>query len=231
MSYDLWYWPSIPGRGEFVRLFLEALALPYRDRAREEGPQAMAEDMDRRAAVYAPPYLVDGQRAVSQVANILRVLADRHGRGGEGDDRAVVAQLQLTIADVVAEAHNVHHPVALTAYYADQKAEAARAAKGFRDDRIPGFLDHFEAAIGARDWLVGDGWTYADLSLFQLVAGLRHAFPNRMAALAGDRPKVEALAARVAALPELAGYLASDRRLAFNEDGIFRHYPELDPAA
>lgn len=230
MSYDLWYWSSIPGRGEFVRLFLEALGEPYRDLARERGDEALVADLDGRPDVYAPPYLVTADGAVSQAANILLFLADRHGHGGDGAARYQVHQLQLTIADVVAEAHDVHHPVGVGDYYEDQKAEALRAAAQFRADRIPGFLDHFEGAIGDSGWLVGSDWTYADLSLFQLVEGLRYAFPTRMTAIQADHPKVGALVERVRHLPALADYLASDRRLPFNEDGIFRHYPELDAA-
>ena len=139
-------------------------------------------------------------------------------------------QVQLTIADRVAEAHNVHHPVAVSAYYEDQKAEAARAAGVFRDERMPKFLGWFEAALGEGAWLGGERWSYADLSLFQLVEGLAYAFPRRMAALRVEIPKLLALRERVRALPELADYLASDRRIPFNEDGIFRHYPELDGA-
>jgi len=230
MSYDLWYWSGIPGRGEIVRLFLEALGQPYRDLARDRGDEALVADRDSRRDVYAPPYLVVGDSAISQAANILLFLADRHGHGGEGEDRYRVHQLQLTIADVAAEAHDVHHPVGVGDYYEDQKAEALRAAAQFRSDRMPGFLDHFEAAIGDGGWLVGDDWTYADVSLFQLMEGLRYAFPRRMDAVGADHPKLGALVERVRQLPELADYLASDRRLPFNEDGIFRHYPELDAA-
>ncbi|NJC34570.1 glutathione S-transferase [Sphingomonas jejuensis] len=230
MTYDLWYWSPIQGRGEFVRLFLEALGQTYRDRTREDGDDALMADMDRHRQVYAPPYLVAGDTVVSQVATILLFLADRHGRGGAGDARYAVQQIQLTIADVVAEAHDVHHPVGVGDYYEDQKAEAARAAAQFRTDRIPAYLDHFEGAISPSGWLVGEGWTYADLSLFQLVEGLRYAFPTRMAAIADDHPNVGRLVARVRDLPEIAAYLQSARRIPFNEDGIFRHYPELDGA-
>lgn len=230
MTYDLWYWPSIPGRGEFVRLALEASSIPYRDRAREQGAQALVKDMASRHGErpFAPPYLVAGELCIAQTANILLFLSERH-RTGEPDRLWFTHQLQLTIADVAAEVHNVHHPVASTLYYADQKSEAMRAAKAFRDERIPKFLGYFEAVL--RDngpWLTGPDWTYVDLSLFQLVEGLEYAFPRRIAALEPEMPLVLELRARVAALPELAAYLSSDRRIAFNEDGIFRHYQELD---
>ncbi len=232
MTYDLWYWPSIPGRGEFVRLALEAGAIPYRDRAREEGVEALMADMKKRGdqPPFAPPYLVAGDLCIAQTADILLFLADRHGLGPEEESRRYFAhQLQLTIADVVAEAHDVHHPVGVALYYKDQKPEAARRAEEFREKRMPKFLSYFERVLAAHGpWLLGAKRTYVDLSLFQLVDGLAYAFPRRMAALAKDIPLTLALRDRVKALPELAGYLASDRCLPFNEQGIFRHYPELD---
>lgn len=228
MSYQLFYWSGIPGRGEFVRLFLEALGLPYRDQARAHGDGVIGADLAGRRQVYAAPYLVADDLAVAQVANILLFLAERHGRGGTGDDRFIVNQLQLTIADVVAEAHNVHHPVAVGLTYEEQRTPAAAAASRFRAERVPGFLDHFDAAIGRGGWLVGDGWTYADLSLFQLIEGLRFAYPRLMHGRLPRHPRLVALVDRVRGLPELAGYLASDRRMPFNGDGIFRHYAELD---
>lgn len=232
MTYDLWYWPGIPGRGEFVRLALEAGEVPYRDRAREEGVEALVADMKKRGdqPPFAPPYLVAGDLCIAQTANILVYLGDRHGLGPDDQEQRYFAhQLQLTVADMVAEAHDVHHPVGVALYYEDQKPEAARRAEEFRDKRMPKFLSYFERVLSARGpWLLGARWTYADLSLFQLVEGLAYAFPRRMAALAKHIPLTLKLRDRVKALPELADYLASDRRLPFNEQGIFRHYPELD---
>ncbi len=235
MAYDLWYWPTIPGRGEFVRLTLEACAIPYRDRAREEGAEAMIADMAKHdaAPAFAPPYLAIDGATIAQTANILLYLSERHECGPSGmKSRYWLAQVQLTIMDMVAEAHDVHHPVGVGLYYEDQKAETQRRAKEFREERIPKFLSYFEQALSAQgdDWLAGHRWSYADLSLFQLIAGLRYAFPKRMAVVEGDYPDVIALHDRVASLPELSDYLASDRRLSFSEEGIFRHYPELDAA-
>lgn len=235
MSYNLWYWPEIPGRGEFVRLAMEAGDIPYRDRARDEGAEALIADMKARTGrvPYAPPYLEQHGVVIAQVANILLFLGERHDLAPQGlEDRLWLHQLQLTVADCVAEVHNVHHPVATGAYYHEQKAEAARAARQFRDERLPKFLSHFEQATAADpgDWIIGDRWTPADTSLFQLIEGLRYMFPQRMLTLADRIPGLTALRERVAALPGIARYLASDRRLAFNEDGIFRHYPELDAA-
>jgi glutathione S-transferase len=79
-------------------------------------------------------------------------------------------------------------------------------------------------------YLVGRRVSYCDLSLFQLVAGLRYAFPHGMARLEPRFPRVTSLHDRVAARPRIDAYLNSTRRIAFNEQGIFRHYPELDDA-
>ena len=231
--YDLWYWAEIPGRGEFIRLALEAASIPYRDRAREAGSDALMRDMQSRTGrrPFAPPYLVAGDLCVAQTANILLYLSDRHGLcpSDEGS-RRFAHQLVLTMMDALDGAHDVHHPVSGSLYYEDQKAEARRAAEPFRHDRIPKFLDYFEGVLadGAGPWLLGEERCHADLALFQLVEGLAYAFPKRMATLAPEHPLTFAVRDRVRALPELAAYFASDRRIAFNEDGIFRHYPELD---
>ena len=168
---------------------------------------------------------------IAQVANILLYLGDRHGLAPSAiADRYWLHQLQLTIADLVAEVHNVHHPVSAGAFYDEQKPEAARAAAQFRGERLPKFLAHFEQAVDCNpgEWLIDGRWTYADCSLFQLVEGLRYMFPRRMATLEPDHPKLLRIHAQVGELPGIRSYLKSDRRLGFNEDGIFRHYPELD---
>ncbi|WP_028965682.1 glutathione S-transferase [Sphingomonas phyllosphaerae] len=233
MTYDLWYWPTIQGRGEFVRLVLEAGGIGYRDRARDDGAEAMMRDMAGRGprAPFAPPYLVADDVTVAQVADIVLFLQDRHGIGSQDAGMQYwLHQLQLTVADLIAEVHAVHHPVDPMAWYREQRDEAVRAAGQFRRKRIPKFLDHFEAALGAEDgpFVAGAAWSGVDMALFQIVAGLRYMFPRRMAALAGDYPRLAALHDAVAALPAVAAYLASERRVAFNTDGIFRHYPELD---
>jgi glutathione S-transferase len=233
MSYKLWYWSGIQGRGEFVRLPLEAAGIDYRDMARELGDDALLADLNDRTGrtPFAPPYLEHDGLVIAQVAAILQYLGEQHHLAPSAmTDRLWLNQLQLTIADCVTEVHAVHHPVATGAYYEDQKAEAIRAAKGFREERMPKFLGHFEDAAAANpgDWLVDHRWTYADCSLFQLVEGLRYMFPRRMAAIEGDYPRLIRLHDRVAALPGIERYLASERRIPFNEHGIFRHYPELD---
>ncbi|MHB8530505.1 MAG: glutathione S-transferase C-terminal domain-containing protein, partial [Caulobacteraceae bacterium] len=182
---------------------------------------------------FAPPFLADGEVLIGQTANILFYLGPRHDLAPAGaTGKAFVNQLQLTLADLVAEAHDTHHPVAAGLYYEDQKAEAARRAREFRDARIGKYLGYFERVLTANpegpSWLFGSAVTYADLGLFQVVEGLRYAFPRAMAAQEHAWPRVIALRDRVAERPRIAAYLASDRRIPFNEDGIFRHYPELD---
>jgi glutathione S-transferase len=235
MAYDLWYWPGIQGRGEFIRLPMEAAGIEYRDRAREDGVDALMKDMKARHPFqpFAPPYLDTGKLVIAQVAHILTWLSDAHDLAPRDEAKVFwVIQLQLTVTDFIAEVHNVHHPVAMDDYYKNQKPEAARYAAGFREQRIPKFLAYFDRATGAvaGDWVGGADWNPIDTSLFQLIEGLRYMFPKRMAAIEGDYPGLIALHDRVAELPGIKAYLASDRRIAFNTDGIFRHYPELDAA-
>jgi glutathione S-transferase len=235
MKPRLWYWPHIQGRGEFVRLALEAAGIDYEDCARTKGTDALIDDLDARAgrAPFAPPYLEIDRLVIAQVANILLYLGDRRDLAPSAiADRYWVHQLQLTIADMVAEAHNVHHPVAVMDYYDDQKAEAARAAQQFRDERMVKYLDHFEEAAECNDgpWMIDHRWTYADTSIFQLIEGLRYMFPQRMATLGPRYPALARVHDLVAKLPGVHAYLGSARRIAFNEEGIFRHYPELDGA-
>lgn len=239
MTYQLYYWPDIQGRGEFVRLPLEDAGAPYVDVARGEakdgqGVEALMKAMaEASRPPFAPPFLKDGQTVVAQTANILAYLGPRLGLAPEDEaGRAFALELALTIADLVVEAHNVHHPISPFLYYKDQKTEAARAAEAFREQRIPKYLAYFERVLASNpdgpDWLVGDACTYPDFGVFQVVEGLRYAFPKAMAAHEQRWPKVIALHDRVAARPNIKAYLASARRIAFNEDGIFRHYPELD---
>ncbi|MEP9358131.1 glutathione S-transferase [Sphingomonas sp. KR3-1] len=230
MPYKLWYWAEIQGRGEFVRLPMEAAGIAYVDIAREQGSKALIADMKARAdrPPFAPPYLDTGKCVLSQVANILLWLGDRHGLAP--DDAATrywLHEVQLTVSDFVAEVHQVHHPVGVALYYEDQKAEAKRFAEEFREERMPKFLGWFERSVEG-EWLAGNRWSYGDTSIFQLVEGLRYMFPRRMAAIEGEYPRLVAIRDRVAALPGIKAYLESPRRIAFNTQGIFRHYPELD---
>ena len=235
MAYDLWYWPDIPGRGEFVRLAMEASGIAYRDCAREEGAKALGERLNgmQGRVPFAAPWIELGGLVIAQTPNILLYLGERHELGPSAmKDRLWLNQLQLTVADAVTEAHNTHHPIDAGAYYAEQRPEAARAAAAFRQERLPKFLDHFEQAVACNpgEWLIDGRWTYGDTSIFQLLEGVTYAFPRRMATLAADYPALTRLRELVVELPGLREYLASERRLPFNEDGIFRHYPELDGA-
>jgi len=235
MRYELYYWPDIQGRGEFVRLALEEAGARYVDVARQPGGEdamiALMNDRRLMRPPFAPPFLKAGRLVVGQTANILLYLGPRHGLAPASEaGRLWVHQLQLTLADLVAEAHDSHHPISGSLYYEDQRREAKRRAASFVDERIPKFLGYFEDLL-ARDgatYVAGPRLTYADLSLFQVTAGLRYAFPKAMARLARSQRRVAALHDRVAARPRIAAYLASPRRIAFNEQGIFRRYPALD---
>jgi len=237
-GYELFYWPSIQGRGEFVRLALEAAGAAYRDVARlpaEEGGgvqalfAVLAETADG-GPFFAPPVLRHGAVTLSHTAAILQYLGPRLGLVPEDEaSRLKAHQLQLTITDFVLEAHDAHHPIASSLYYDDQKPEAARRAELFIKNRIPKYLGYFERVLGAGTHAVGGALSYVDLSLFQVMAGLHYAFPNALSRITSTIPRLAALHDRVAAVPAVAAYLASPRRVPFNEHGIFRHYPELDP--
>jgi glutathione S-transferase len=240
--YKLFYWPGIQGRGEFVRLAFEAAGVPFVDVARLPasrggGTAAVARLLEEPGpwlTPFGPPVLLHGKTLVAQTAAILLYLAPRLGLVMRDEaSRRKAHQIQLTIADLVAETHDTHHPIASSLYYEDQKPEAARRAGAFVYERIPKFLRYFDRALdsnpaGKGRWLVGRGLSYVDLSTFQVLAGLRYAFPRAMARHVRRVPRLGALHDRVAALPPIAAYLASDRRIPFNEGGIFRHYPELD---
>jgi glutathione S-transferase len=239
-EYELYYWPSIQGRGEFIRLALEAAAAKYVDVARLPAGEgggvkamtAVLEGAPGGVPLLAPPILRHGQIVLSQTAAILQYLGPRLGLVPDDEaGRVAVNHLQLTVADFVDEAHDVHHPIAVSLYYEDQKPESARRAALFIKERIPKFLRYFERVLennGGRH-AVGARLSYVDLSLFQVMAGLGYAFPNALARVAGKLPRLVELRDRVAAELAVAAYLASPRRIPFNLHGIFRHYPELDP--
>jgi glutathione S-transferase len=229
--YELFYWPGIQGRGEFVRLALEEAGEHYEDVARGPGglDALMAALKEGPTPSFAPPFLRAEGMTIGQVAAILLYLGERHGLApGDTAGRLWTHQLQLTIADLVAEAHDTHHPVGSGLYYEDQKEEALRRAQDFRSARIPKFLGYFSGVLGGKDYLLGPDVSYADLSLFQVLEGLAYAFPKATARALARHPNLAALRRRVAQRPRIAAYLSSPRRIPFNEDGIFRHYPELD---
>lgn len=245
MTYQLHYWPGIQGRGEFVRLALEAAGEPYVDVARGDAANGQGlpalihclQDASVTRPPFACPVLVDGKQVIAQTAAILLYLGPRLKLVGASEaDRLWAHQIQITIMDAVNEAHNTHHPLGAGLYYEDQKPAASVAAKAFRTQRIPKFLNWLEAVLArnpkgdkqGNKHLVGARLSYTDLSLFQLVEGLLHAFPKATKRALKETPLVLALRERVAQQRRVAAYLRSERRIPFNEDGIFRRYPELD---
>lgn len=235
MRYQLYYWPGIQGRGEFVRLALEDAGAAYDDVARGKGGMdkmmATMRGADEKRPPFAPPFLKVGKLTIAQVANILFYLGPRLNLAPKDEgQRLWLNALQLTVTDFVKEIHDTHHPVATGLYYEDQKPEAKRYAEGFLGERVPKYLGYFEQVIdeSGGPYLLGRKISYTDLSLFQLVEGLRYAFPKGMKRIERRIPEVLDVRDRVAKRPGIKAYLASERRVAFNEDGIFRHYPELD---
>ena len=235
-KYRLYYWPEIQGRGEFIRLALEDAGAGYVDVARGRGGMArmfrMLESRSAKTLPFAPPFLVAGKQLISQTAAVLQFLGPRLGLAPKDEaGRLRVHQLQLTIADWLVEVHDVHHPIGSGLYYERQKPEAKRRAADFLAARLPKYLDYFERVLKGQSgpYLLGRTFSYADLSLLQMVAGLRYAFPNAFGRLERRYARIVGVHDRVAARPRLAAYLASPRRIPFNRQGIFRHYPELDP--
>ena len=218
MRYQLYYWPMIQGRGEFVRLALEDAGADYVDVARgKNGVQVLLKKL-KQHGMFAPPFLKDKNLVIGHTAMILHYLGPRLGLAPKNEAaRLKLLQLQLTISDFLVEVHDTHHPIANSLYYEDQKPESLRRAKLFREQRIPKFLGYFETHATLP-------FSYVSLSLFQVMAGLQYAFPNAMkktnySNLSRVQEKVR---------KRLAAYLQSERRIPFNESGIFRHYPELD---
>ena len=233
MRYELYYWPTIQGRGEFVRLALEDAGADYVDVARGEGGTDAMFAMMQAAGTppFAPPFLKAGRLLIGQTANILHYLGPRLDLAPKAEAGQLwLHQLQLTITDFVAEVHDTHHPIGVSLYFEQQRVPARKRTAGFWQERAPKFLGYFERLLAASKgaWITGRKVSYVDLSLFQVVEGLRYAFPNHMADFEKDIPELVALRDNVAARRNVAAYLASDRRLAFNEDDIFRHYRILD---
>lgn len=235
MRYELYYWPEIQGRGEIVRLALEEAGADYADVARTKGGvDKVLRLMDSprvKHPPFAPPFLKAGKLLIGQTANILLFLGERHRLAPKSEEgRLWTHQLQLTMADFMVEVHDTHHPISVNLYYEDQKKEAKQRTADFVKARAPKFLGYFERVLARSggNYLTGRTLTYADLSLFQIVEGLRYAFPKAMKRLEKKHPRVVALHDRVAGKPRIKAYLESERRIDFNEWGIFRHYKELD---
>ncbi len=235
MRYALYYWPSIQGRGEFVRLALEDAGAAYDDAARTKAGMdrmmAMMKGEAEKRPPFAPPFLKAGKLVIAQAANILFYLGPRLKLAPRDEaSRLWLHQLQLTVTDFVKEIHDTHHPISTGLYYEDQKPQAKQYAQSFLKERAPKYLGYFEKVIAKSGgpYVLGRKATYVDLSLFQLIEGLRYAFPNAMQRIERKLPGVVAVHDRVAKRPGIKAYLASTRRIAFNEGGIFRRYPELD---
>ncbi len=237
MRYELYYHPTVQGRGEFVRLALEEAGADYVDVARRKGnagvPAMMKIIEDKRSTrpPFAPPFVKVGKLIVAQTANILFFLGPRLNLSPRDEvGRLWAHQLQLTITDLVVEIHDSHHPITSWLYFEEQRAAARRRTKDFWRYRVPKFLGYFERILkknGGR-FLVGRRLTYVDLSIFQIIEGLRYAFPKRMKRFEKKVPGLVALHDRVAARPRMKAYLASPRRIAFSQWGIYRYYKELD---
>jgi glutathione S-transferase len=234
MRYELYYWPTIQGRGEFIRLALEEAGADYLDvgRRRCRAPiEALIARKREKHPPFAPPVLKAGRRLIAQTANILLYLGARHGLAPKDEvNRMWVHQLQLTITDLVVEIHDTHHPVTSWLYYEEQIPAAKRRTADFWKYRVPKFLGYFERILTSSGgpYLLGRRLCYVDLSLFQIVEGLRYGFPKRMKRFEKKVPHVVALHDRVAKRPRIAAYLASDRRIPFSQWGIYRYFKELD---
>jgi glutathione S-transferase len=233
MRYKLYYWPEIQGRGEFVRLALEEADADYVDVARRgRGVDTMMRMMKNgKRPPYAPPFLQAGRIVIAQSAMILYYLGPRLKLVPVSEaDRLWAHQLQLTVTDLVKEIHDTHHPLASALYYEQQRAPAKRYTAEFWQRRVPKMMGYFETVVtkSGGPFVFGRRLSYVDLSLFQIVAGLRYAFPRRMKRFEKKVPRLIELHDRVAKRPRIAAYLKSDRRLAFNEMGVFRRYNELD---
>jgi glutathione S-transferase len=199
----------------------------------ERGMAAMMRMMGAKSGTppFAPPFLKAGKLVIGQTANILLYLGSRHGLAPKTEaGRLWVHQLQLTVTDFVLEIHDTHHPLGPSLYYEQQKAAAKKRTAEFWDERVPKYLGYFERLLDENGgaYVTGRRLTYIDLSMFQLVEGLRYAFPKKMKAFERKITGLVDLRDRVAARPNIKAYLASPRRIEFNEDGIFRRYKELD---
>ena len=241
MAYELYYWPGLQGRGEFVRLALEAAGAAYVDVARERaagrGIKGMTTMLEGGApqTPFAPPFLRDGEIVVSHVANILQYLGPKLGLAPKDEAGRIFAHgLHLTVTDLVAEVHDTHHPISTDLYFEDQRQEAKARSSAFLQHRVPKYLGYFERVLAdnpaGQKHAVGGDLSTVDLALFQVWAGMAYAFPHAFAGADKLYPALAALVGSVAELPKVAAYLASDRRIPFNKSGVFRHYPELDQA-
>ena len=224
--YELYYWPGLPGRGEFVRLILEYAQAPYRDIGPEQGIDPILE-LRQTTAGFAPPYLRDGKTIIGQLPAICMYLGEKHQLIPQDESsKARTLQLLLTALDVVNETHDTHHPISVTMAYEEQMEEAKKRAASFLDGRLNSWLLFFDRMLGENQWLINNTLSIADIALFQLLEGLHYAFPKGFAQSSTE--SLSSFRERVTNIPSIASYLKSTRRQPFNENGIFRQYPELD---
>ena len=229
MQYELYYWPGRPGRGEFIRLVLEQAGADYTDVCQSQGVDSIMA-LRKTQAGFAPPYLKDGDLILAQMPAIAMYLGIKHGLVSSDPAQSTrVLQMILTVCDVVNEVHDTHHPINVALAYEEQMPEAKKRADGFVGGRLSGWLEYFDRMLPENNWIVGQSVTVADLFLFQLYEGLSYAFPAAFGKCVS--PALSAHRDRVAQLPNIAAYLDSPRRQPFNEQGIFRRYPELDLAS
>lgn len=241
MTYQLYYWPGVQGRGEFVRLALEEGAARYVDVAAVSpagggGVPAILRLLAARGVrrpPFAVPVLRAGRQLIAQTPNILLFLGGRLGLAPKDEaGKLWTHQLELTLLDFYLEVFHTHHPLGDGYAYQEQRAAARRRTRDFLRERLPKFLGYFERVLDLNrahaPWLAGARLSYADLSLAQVIAGLRYAFPRATRRTLRRRPRLATLHDAVFERPRIARYLASPRRLPFNNDDLFRHYPELD---
>lgn len=242
MTYELYYWPGIQGRGEFIRLALEEAGAGYVDvavlpEAKGGGVPAILKVLEAskvRRPPFAPPILKAGQQVIAQTANILLFLGERLKLAPRNEPgKRWAHQLQLTILDLYLEIFDTHHPLGDGYAYEEQKSAARRRTKNFLAVRLPKFVGYFERVLQLNrargPCMVGARLSYVDLSMAQVIAGLRYAFPSASGKVLRNRPRLRALHDLVFERPRIARYVASGRRVAFNNEDLFRHYPELDP--
>lgn len=232
-TYALYYWPVLPGRGEIIRMLLEDAGAAYRDVGREEGFGVIVSARKGElggARPFAPPILQHGELVLSQSSVIARYIAERHGLApSDHRGRFLAEQHFLGWSDVMVEVHDTHHPIALGLHYEDQRDAAKERTRHFLADRLGTWLQHFEHIVTQGGGVhVGETITYPDFMARFVLRGIEYAFPRAFSEHRERIPSLLALRDRVEARPQLAAYLASDRAMAFNEHGIFRHYPELE---
>ncbi len=237
-TYRLYYWPMLPGRGEFIRLIFEDAGADYIDVGRlpeDEGGgiSALRKKIDnphRGFESFALPLLEYDDYLIAQLPNICLFLANEFNMIPGGNHYFRANQLMLTICDIIDEIHNTHHPLSISMYYENQQEAAKKNALSFTTERLPKWLQYLEKTLigNGEKHLAGTQISYVDIALFQLIRGLDYAFPNHMQRYLPQIPKLIALKDRVGERPGICSYLSSERCIDFNNDGIFRAYPELD---